>query len=58
MQMNSIILVLKSQADMKVFVYTILAFVFMGVFTLQFSIEKSYLPQNSVTLNISHSLWS
>lgn len=29
MQMNSIILVLKGQADMKVFVYTI----FMGVFT-------------------------
>lgn len=40
MQMNSIILVLKGQADMKVFAYTILAFVFMGVFTFWFSIEK------------------
>lgn len=33
MQMNSIILALKGQADMRAFVYTILAFVFMGVFT-------------------------
>lgn len=53
MQMNSIILVLKGQADMKVFAYTMLAFVFMGVFTFKFSILKSCLPQNSGTLNIS-----
>lgn len=52
MQMNSIILVLKGQADMKVFAYTMLAFVFMGVFTLSFLL-KSCLPQNSGTLNIS-----
>lgn len=44
MQMNSIILVLKGQADMKVFACTILPFVFMNIFTFQVSIEKYCLP--------------
>lgn len=42
MQMNSIILVLKGQTNMKVFVHTILSLVFTGVITFQFFLEKFF----------------
>lgn len=44
MQMNSIVLVLKGQADMKVFVYVRLSFVFLGSFTFQVSLGKIPCP--------------
>lgn len=51
MQMNSIVLVLKGQADMKVFAYVRLSFVFMGSFTFQVSLEKYFVPPRSWALD-------